>query len=209
LKAAQSHIQRGLRVIDSKAFLYLIDDYILHPPVPAAEASAEVSASTVINAAAESAAAAAAAAEAAVMEKNQVKHFGFFKKRSWTFIECGGAGNCFFYSILALIKIYKFGCDVVPLFKTHVALRKQVCRHIRDHQHEIIACDQPIMALLGARQAGFLSRMLIDGTYVEYEILCGFSHLVKVPVIVYSIHLRDPMVTACVLPCFLLFTLCR
>jgi hypothetical protein len=160
----------------------------MNAEVHAAAASAAVSA--IMNAAVPAAAASAVVSASTDADANQQKHFGYFLKNHWTIIECGGGGACFFHSVLILNKIH----GVVNMFKSHGALRRQVCQHVRDNFASIFVSQQPIMTLIAPRGARFMSRMRDDATYVEYEIVCAFSHLVQTPVIVYTLHARLPQV---------------
>jgi len=134
-----------------------------------------------------------AAAAAAAAEANQLKHFKLFDKRHWTVVEAGGAGNCFFYSILLLNKI-NHDRSLPQMPKTHVALRKRVVAHIRTNIETLVVCEQPIKSLLDLRSSSYLSSMNNDGKYVEYEIIGGFAHMVDTAVIVYSLHCAMPLV---------------
>jgi hypothetical protein len=162
---------------------------IMNAAVPAAASSAVVSASTIINAAAVPVAVASPADET---DANQQKHFGYFLKNHWTIIECGAGGACFFHSVLILNKIH----GIQNMFKSHGALRRQVCQHVLDNSDSIFVSQQPIMSLISPRGARFMSHMREERTYVEYEIVCAFSHLVQTSVIVYTLHARLPQVSA-------------
>lgn len=119
------------------------------------------------------------------------KHYGYFSKRQWAILECGGAGNCFFLSVCVITRLY--GHPIPYLFKSHAALRRQVAKHFEEHIDSIMIMGDSISTLLVARPQNYLKMQYSVGNYVEYECLCAFAHLVKAPVIVWSIHCSMPM----------------
>ncbi len=132
--------------------------------------------------------------EATFVARNQSKHFAYFEKRSWRVAECGGGGDCFFYSVLYLKKVHNF---IVDMFKTHAALRKQVVNHLKTNQDEIRVNAQPARSLLEPRGPSWFSKMLKPHEYVEYEIICGFAHMINQVVVVYTVHCSTPLVRYC------------
>jgi hypothetical protein len=151
------------------------------------------------NSIAEAAAIAASkqAREANFVARNQSKHFAYFCKRSWRVLECGGAGDCFFYTVLHLKKVHNIIAD---MFKTHAALRKQVVNHLKTHQDAIRVNAQPARSLLDPRGPAWFTKMLKPHTYVEYEIICGFAHMIDQIVVVYTVHCTTPLVGYCNYP---------
>jgi hypothetical protein len=120
-----------------------------------------------------------------------IKHYKYFRIRSWALLECGGAGDCFFYSVLFLNKLNTY--TYPDMRRTHSALRKQLFVHFREHQDKILANHQPITAFLEARPKNYLQQMSNPGEFVEYETLCAFSHMVQAPVVVWSKDCDAPL----------------
>jgi hypothetical protein len=128
----------------------------------------------------------------ACCERNQRSHFAYFLNRNWTVVECGGAGDCFFYCILHIKKVFME--LQIDMFKTHQALRKQVVNHMLANQDEIRVNDQPIRCLLDKKGAHWLKKMMKSHEYIEYEVICGFAHMADAAVIVYTVHCSSPLV---------------
>lgn len=120
------------------------------------------------------------------------KHFNYFRLRKWALLECGGAGDCFFYSVLFLNKLN--GYQYPEMRRTHPALRKQLVTHFTKNQDTILANEQPVKLLLKCRPQNYLSKMSETGEFVEYETLCAFSHMIEAPVVVWSKDCDLPLV---------------
>jgi hypothetical protein len=120
----------------------------------------------------------------------QAKHFDLFKKRGWSLIECGGEGDCFFYTAAMINRVYEYP---FVMRRTHLALRKQVCTYFRDHRQALLQ-NTTLEALLVERPKSFMTGMAAEGRYCEYEVIMMFSHMLQTPVIVWTLHDSSPLV---------------
>jgi hypothetical protein len=160
---------------------------------PAIPASPEVEAAkaTAFAAAVAAAKVAQELRAAAFMEETTQKHFGYFAIRQWHVVECGKGGDCFFHTVLRLKLIYNVNAD---MYKTHGALRKQVVNHLRSNIADIKVNGQPASAILDPRGPAWFDKMLKPHEYVEYEVICGFAHMIEQTVVVYSAQCDRPLV---------------
>jgi hypothetical protein len=116
-------------------------------------------------------------------------HLLYFKRRQWKIIESGGGGNCFFYSVAAINKIYG---NRRPLFKSHFALRKQICAFWASNLHTLHAGGMNMRDVVGIKQ--LIAKTSAADTDAEYEVVCAFSAMIGEAVIIWNVHHSLPWV---------------
>ncbi len=117
-------------------------------------------------------------------------HLLYFKRCSWQLIECGGGGNCFFYSVAAINKIY--GNRRADLYKSHLALRKQICDFWKSNLDRLNLGGMKMADFPGIHQK--IVKYAKPNEYVEYEVVAAFSSMIEEPVIVWNVHSNLPCV---------------
>jgi hypothetical protein len=127
-------------------------------------------------------------------------HFSFFHQRSLEIVECGGGGDCFYHSVLHLLRLYtpefvlscKRSKKLVALNAghksvTHRDLRTATCQHLKRNFADINIGKVSIMAhIRDLDDDGISDEDVVRkycrlhqkvGTYVEGPIVWAFAHL--------------------------------
>jgi len=99
-------------------------------------------------------------------------------------IECGGDGDCFFYTAAMINRLYEYP---FVMRRTHYPLRKQVCAYFADHRETLLQ-NSSLKALLEMRPKSFMTGMAAEGRYCEYEVIMIFSHMLQTPIIIWTLH---------------------
>ena len=148
-------------------------------------------------------------------------HMDALRKSGRALVECGGAGDCFYHSVLWLMQLFE--PKKASRYVDHVELRAATTSHLKNKwsQLKVPAGDVTVdmIAILRARPSGARTRtdqQCVDafvkahtlsarlsatgkktpGTYVENEVICAFTHLVERPVVVTSYNADGPIVFA-------------
>jgi hypothetical protein len=145
---------------------------------------------------------AACLAWAAARQPNDftMQHFQAFETNDWIRVECGGDGNCFYHSVLFLLRLFlpEFmienskgnNISVQRTSVTHQLLRKATCAHLRQCQ-EIPAT---VLTIIGDDIKKYCTANARLKKWVEEPIIWAFcSFVCDLEVQVHHISSRDPI----------------
>ena len=128
-----------------------------------------------------------------------MQHFQAFETNDWIRVECGGDGNCFYHSVLFLLRLFlpEFMLQnskgkmisVQRTSVTHQFLRNATCAHLRQCQE----IPEIVSAIIGGNIKKYCTANIRLKKWVEDPIIWAFCSFVRdVEVQVHHISARDP-----------------